>query len=494
MKRVGRIAVLLIALFGVAIAVAYWALGYQVRLDGSGKPWIMRVRSADSQGALVESHRAAQKASSPRPLVLANPEPEPATRPHEPAAAVPEARDEARGAVPARPAALEDPPYWVAFRGPNRDGDYLERPILTSWPSGGLTPLWKQPVGGGYASFAIARGRAFTIEQRRHQEVVAAYDVRSGLELWSHGWNAEFREWMGGDGPRATPTWFDGLVYALGALGELRCLNDRTGRLLWRVNILEDNGAVNLPWGMAASPLVLDDIVIVLPGGPGGRSVVAYDRLTGRRRWSSLDDKQAYSSPMLVTLNGRRQILVVTGTRLVALAPDSGELLWDHPWVTANDINASQPLRVGERRIMVSSGYGHGAAVIEITDENGRQSARTVWENTRLKNRFSSSVIHDGYIYGLDETVLTCLDAETGDLKWKAGRYGHGQLLLASGHLVVLSEEGDLALVRATPDRHEEVASFSVLDGKTWNHPALAGGILLVRNLAEMAAFDLRTR
>jgi outer membrane protein assembly factor BamB len=244
---------------------------------------------------------------------------------------------------------------------------------------------------------------------------------------------------------------------------------------------------------MAASPLVLHDTVVVLPGGPGGRSVVAYDRLTGQRRWSSLDDKQAYSSPMLVTLNGREQILALTGRRIVALEPGSGELLWDYPWVTGNDINASQPLLVGERRILLSSAYGHGAAVIEITDSSGRQSARPVWEHTRLKNRFSSSVVHEGFIYGLDENILTCLDAETGEVKWKAGRYGHGQFVLASGHLVMLSEDGDLALVRATPERHDELVRFPVLDGKTWNHPSIDDGVLLVRNLAEMAAFDLRT-
>ena len=299
---------------------------------------------------------------------------------------------------------------------------------------------------------------------------------------------------MGGDGPRATPAWADGRVYALGALGELRCLEDHTGRMLWRVNILQDNGATNLPWGMAASPLVLDDLVVVLPGGPDGRSIVAYDRTTGERRWASLDDKQAYSSPMVMTFGDRRQLLAVTGRRLVALAPESGELLWDHPWVTGNDINASQPLRVGEHRLLLSSAYGRGAAVIEIAEDGGRPSPRVIWEHTRLKNRFSSSVIHEGFVYGLDENILTCLEAETGEVQWKAGRYGHGQLVLASGHLILLSEEGELALVRATPSRHEELVRFSVLDGKTWNHPAIDDGILLVRNLAEMAAFDLRLR
>jgi outer membrane protein assembly factor BamB len=496
MKRASRIGAALLAVLAVSAAVAWWGLGYQVRLDGSGKPRIMRVRSPVSQAAAVESHRAAQKASSPEPPAIATPGPVAVTAaPPERGSAPSNAPSQVETAdAPVPPPAREDPPYWVEFRGPLRDGHYRERPILTTWPPGGLKPLWKQPAGGGYASFSIAHGRAFTIEQRRHQEVVAAYAVATGRELWSHGWDGEFREWMGGDGPRATPTWSGDRVYALGALGELRCLDDRTGRMLWRVDILRDNGATNLQWGMAASPLVLKDTVVVLPGGPGGRSVVAYDRLTGRRRWSALDDKQAYSSPMLVTLNGRPQILALTARRLVALAPDSGELLWDYPWPTDNDINASQPLRVGDRRILLSSGYGHGAAVIEVTDDNGRQSARTVWEHTRLKNRFSSSVIHDGFIYGLDENILTCLDAETGHVKWKAGRYGHGQFILASGHLVLLSEDGDLALVRAIPDRHEELVRFPVLDGKTWNHPAIEDGTLLVRNLAEMAAFDLRGR
>jgi outer membrane protein assembly factor BamB len=475
-----------VLLLAVAAAILHWGVGIQLRLDGTGMPWLAKVRSPDDQAQAIESHRASQRASVPAPSTPTAAEPalvsstKPADSKNQPAAPGPAPR------VPA--------PYWVGFRGPLRDGHYREQPILTAWPADGLKPRWRQPIGGGYASFAIAHGRAFTIEQRRQQEVVAAYDVPTGRELWTHAWDSEFREWMGGDGPRATPTWADGRIFALGALGELRCLDSRSGSLHWRVNILSDNGASNLQWGMAASPLVYDDVVVVLPGGPRGRSVVAYDRLTGERRWSSLDDKQAYSSPMLVTLNGRRQILVLTGSRLVALASESGELLWDFPWVTSNDINASQPLLLGDRRILLSSSYGHGAAVIEVLQEGGRQTAHRIWENTRLKNRFSSSVIHEGFIYGLDENVLTCLDAATGEVKWKSGRYGHGQFLLASGHLVMLSEDGELALVRATPARHEELVRFPVLEGKTWNHPAMSDGILLVRNLAEMAAFDLRVR
>lgn len=380
--------------------------------------------------------------------------------------------------------------YWTDFRGPNRDGRYDELAVQINWPSNGLPQLWKQPIGGGYASFVIADGRAFTIEQRRAQEMVAAYDVETGRELWKHGWDAEFRESMGGDGPRATPTWHDGRVYALGAAGELRCLDAKTGKLIWNRNILKDNAAENLQWGMSASPLIVDNKVIMLPGGTPGKSVVAYNRLTGAPIWKALDDEASYTSPMLVTLAGRRQILVVTMSRAVGLTED-GEQLWEYPWRNGSGINVSQPIVVGSNRFFISAGYGKGAALVEVSGSGKSFAARTVWENNSMKNKFQSSVLHNGYVYGLDEGILTCLDVATGERKWKGGRYGYGQLLLASNHLIVITESGELVLVRAAPDQHSEVARFPALEGKTWNVPAISNNRLLVRNMTQMAAYNL---
>ena len=197
-------------------------------------------------------------------------------------------------------------PYWTDFRGPRRDGDYRERPILTNWPAEGFRPVWKQPVGGGHASFVVAGGRAFTIEQRGNDEVAAAYDVATGRELWTSTWPATFSEAYGGDGPRATPVWRDATLFVLGAAGELRALDAASGQLRWRTNILEDASASNIEYGVAASPLVVGETVVVLPGGSRGRSVVAYRRDSGKQVWSALDDDAAYSSPMLVTLGGAR--------------------------------------------------------------------------------------------------------------------------------------------------------------------------------------------
>ena len=473
----------MVLLASIAVAAALYAFGLRIEMDGGGSPHLRFVQSEQARLDAVARHRAQQSAfaeaagAGPATPTSKAGTPDPGTPDRETRAPSPETRSTS---------------YWPDFRGPRRDGHYRQVAIRTDWPAAGLTPIWKQPVGGGYASFAIADGRAFTIEQRGEREVVAAYDLKTGRELWTNAWQAAFRELMGGDGPRATPTWSDGRVYALGAEGELRCLDEQTGEVEWRTNILEDAGATNLPWGMAASPLVAGDHVIVFPGGRNGASLVAYDRLTGRRVWSALDDQASYSSPMLVTLAGVPQIVAFSASRVLGLSLQSKEVLWEYPWKTQFDINASQPLVIGDNRLFVSTGYGTGAAVIELTPSGSGLAVREVWRNIFMKNQFSSSVLHDGFIYGLDESILACLDAATGERKWKGGRYGYGQVMLAGGHVIVLTERGDLALVRATPERHEEIVRFPILEGKTWNHPAMADGILLVRNLQEMAAFDLR--
>jgi outer membrane protein assembly factor BamB len=197
---------------------------------------------------------------------------------------------------------------------------------------------------------------------------------------------------------------------------------------------------------------------------------------------------------MLVTLGGVRQVLVVSASRAMGLTPGEGRVLWEYPWSTQMGISVAQPLLLGNDRVFLSAGYGHGAAVIEVSQSGGRFGTRTIWENLRMKNKFTSSVLHEGHIYGLDESILACVEAATGELKWKGGRYGYGQIMLAGAHLIVLTEDGELALVSATPARHDELARFQAIEGKTWNHPVIADGRLVVRNVREMAAFDIRAQ
>jgi outer membrane protein assembly factor BamB len=501
-RRWLRIVGLAVGLIVIAAVVLVRGFGLRWEMTGGGTRPIFTFESREARFDALERQRAAQQAQAPAPAPASTPSASQAavatsasstpTAPAEKDAAAPgAAAPMAPSAAPA-PAATIDA-GWSDFRGPRRDGVYDgPTPVRLPWSADGPRLLWKQPVGEGYASFVSAGGRIFTIEQRRQREVVAAYDLDTGRELWTHAWDALFSESMGGDGPRATPVWHGGRVYALGGTGELRCLRDDDGALVWRHDILRENGAPNLQWGMSASPLLVDDKVIVLPGGSGGRSVVAYHKDTGARLWSVLDDPQAYTAPMVVTRLGVRQLVVVSAQRMMGLEIANGALLWEYPWVTDYGINASQPISVGDDRLFISAGYGHGAALVSLTRENDRWQARTVWQNNRLKTQFTSPVLHDGYVYGLDQSILACIDVATGELKWKGGRYGFGQLVLAGDHLVVLTERGELALVRATPASHQEVALVPAIEGKTWNHPAIADGRLLVRNAREMAAFDLR--
>jgi outer membrane protein assembly factor BamB len=472
-KIAGSLAAILFAWAHLAL---FW--NFHVEMNGSLMRPIFSFKDTDKHNQEIERLRQVEHSIDASRIQIQSTPPA-AVEPEKP---TPESKPSLQHAVSSG--------YWTEYRGPGRIGIYDETEITTDWPSGGLPLLWKRPVGGGYSSVVVADRTIFTIEQRRQREVVAAYDLDSGKEKWIHGWDAEFRETMGGDGPRATPAWHDGRIYALGAAGELRCLDARSGTRIWSRNILVDNQADNLQWGMAASPLVVDDKVIVLPGGSAGKSVVAYNRLTGDLLWKALDDRQSYISPQLATLAGQKQIMVVSQTRAAGLAINDGSLIWEFPWIYEH-ARAAQPIVTAENRFFISAGYGYGAALVEIFSKGDALGTRTIWTNNRMKNKFASSVLYQGFIYGLDEAILACMDAATGELKWKGGRYGYGQLLLASGHLIISTESGEVALVKANPDKYEELARFPALEGKTWNVPAIAEGRLIVRNAAEMACFRI---
>ena len=381
--------------------------------------------------------------------------------------------------------------YWTDFRGPHRDGVYSEEAILTDWPASGLRQLWKQPIGGGYSSFTFGEGRAYTIEQRRDKEAVTAYDPETGRELWAFTYPASFDEPLGGPGPRATPVYHEGLVYSMGANGDLYCLIAATGKPKWSKNILSDNLTSNAHWAMAAAPLLAGGKVIVTPGGPASdksaRSIVAYDAKSGAPIWHALSDRAGYSSPIAAKLNGVEQIVWLSGERVVGVAAADGKLLWEFPYPASMDMNCAQPMIVDKSHVLVSSSDAGGAVMLEISNDG----AKPLWETNRFKNKFNSAVIRDGYAYGFDEAILACIDVKTGELKWKGGRYGYGQLILAGDNLVITTEEGDVVLVKAVPDAHHELARFSAIEGKTWNIPAIDHGLLLVRNASQMACFRI---
>jgi outer membrane protein assembly factor BamB len=376
------------------------------------------------------------------------------------------------------------------FLGP--DGDSVIRGVRLArdWAATPPRLVWQRPIGAGWSGFAIADGRAFTMEQRDDQETVAAYDLATGDEIWSHGYAAYFTNPMAGPGPRATPTVDGERVFTFGSTGVLGAYDAASGRQLWEHDVIAEHGATIPEHGMTGSPLVVDGLVVVLAGGPDGHSLVAYRAETGELVWSGGDHRAGYASPVLVTLAGRRQILTFNRATVGGQDPADGSVLWTHPWPSEWP-NVATPIAVGDDRVMFSTGYGVGSKLLRITDDDGVLRAELLWETPRLKSKFANLAFHDGFVYGLDDGVLTCLDPADGSRRWKGGRYGHGNLLIVGDLLLVQSERGEMVLIEATPEEHRELTRFMALRGKAWNPFALAGDRLLVRNDAEAALWQL---
>jgi len=387
-------------------------------------------------------------------------------------------------------------PYWSNFRGPNGEGIYTEQPILTNWSKEGPPLLWRKLIGGGHSSFSIANGLAFTLEQQAGNEIISAFSVETGVAQWAHEYNAKFEEYFGGIGPRTTPTWDDGRLFALGAKGHLHCLDAKSGELFWEKNLMTENEAEVPYWGVSASPFIYKDTVIITPGGNAENAIVALKKKTGEKVWSVLSGVQTYSTPTLFNLLGKEQLIVSMKETISAINPNNGKLLWSHPWrIFTNNYNIAQPTQLTDDIVLVSAGYGTGAEAFRIINEGGFMHTESLWKSKSLKTKFSSPVFWEGHLYGLNENRLVCLDAKDGSLRWRGDKYGYGQLIAASGHLIILGDAGDLVLVEMNPSKFVEKANFKALQGgRTWNYPALANGLLFVRNSYEMACFDVRKK
>jgi outer membrane protein assembly factor BamB len=391
--------------------------------------------------------------------------------------------------------ALPEPPApsFPQFLGPERNAVLRGVHLVWDWEAQPPTEVWRRPMGTGWAGFAVAQGLAVTQEQREGRGLVVAYDLETGAPRWSHAAGTGFQSPLAGDGPRATPTLHDGRVYAYGVDGWLRTLDLETGQPVFERDVLGENAGRAPDHGIAASPLVVDGLVVVVAGGPNGRSLVAYDAETGEPRWAGGDDGAGYSSPVVATLAGVRQIVVFNLGGLVGHDPATGEVLWKDRWPDRPE-KVSQPVVLGDDRLFVSMGYGVGGRLLRIVRQPGGGLAADVqWETRRLKAKFTQVVEHEGFLYGLDEGVMVCLDPADGERRWKRGRYGHGQVLLVDDLLLVQAEDGEVALIDPNPEELTEVARFAAVEGKTWAIPALAGDLLIVRSETEAACYRLPT-
>jgi outer membrane protein assembly factor BamB len=380
---------------------------------------------------------------------------------------------------------------WPQWRGPNRDGISKETGLLKQWPADGPPLVWKAAgAGRGYSTMSIANGRIYTMGLRGDREYVIAFDVSTGKEAWATAHGDVFRNDRG-DGPRGTPTVDGDRVYSLGGNGDLSSIDTKTGKIVWKMNVLTKWGGENPNWGISESPLVIGEKLLVTAGGPGA-SVVALNKKDGALLWKSQSDRAGYSSGMPLTIGTTTQVVFFTHQRAIGLDLKDGKLLWDYPRA-ANDVaNVATPIVRGNR-VFISSDYGTGAGMVEIKADG---KAQEVYFTKEMRNHHSSSVLIGDYLYGFSSSILTAMRFDTGEVAWKDRSVGKGSLVFADGNLYALSDNGTVGLIEATPTGYREKGRFKIQQGSlpTWTHPVVAGGRLYLRDQDTIYAYDVKEK
>jgi outer membrane protein assembly factor BamB len=376
---------------------------------------------------------------------------------------------------------------WPQWRGPLQDGISRETGLLALWPAEGPTELWRVKLGKGYSSFAVVGERVYTMVGDDTGEYVVCMSAMDGSILWKTRSGDLFLNTYG-DGPRATPTVHEGRVYAAGAIGSILCLDAETGATVWDLNTVKEFGGESLEWGFSASPIILDEKLIIVANSQSNNSLVALDKETGKPIWTSLNDRGGYSTPLKIELSGKPHIVVVTAEAVVGVEAAGGGELWRYAWETTMDANVATPI-FHNNHLFISSGYDTGGALFEVSETE----MKVVWKSKKIKNNFSSSILIDGHLYGFHNTILTCLNFDTGEVKWSQRGFYKGSLLSADGKLIIFGERGNLALAETSPEAYTEISTTTVFQGaKNWVVPALSGGRLFLRNAEEVVCLSLR--
>lgn len=414
----------------------------------------------------------------------------------------------------------DDPNAFPQFLGPDRNSRLAGPQLQTDWAANPPEELWRMPIGAGWSGFSALDGRIYTMEQRDNEELVTCYDMKTGKPIWGTGIQARHYTVMGYVGPRCTPLLLDGRVYALGATGVFRCLDQRTGEVVWQHDLLEMYGvspdveAKNIAWGRANSPLAYElegrQVVIIPAGGPGKAkeeskeeamvSLVAFDAETGETVWEGGHEQISYASPSIAQFDGKDQIISINESTITGHDPATGKQLWSFDWPGSSSGNAtcSQVHSLGNNRFFVSKGYGQGASMFEVKADGDEYTTEVLWSNARvLKTKFTNVAILDDDVFGLNDGILEKVHLEAKRPEWRERGFGHGQVLLVGDVLLVMGEEGDLAAVDTASEDYHEFARIKALSGEiapTWNPLCLYGDLLLVRNAEEAACYKLPTK
>ncbi len=390
---------------------------------------------------------------------------------------------------------------WPQFLGPTRNGLSAETGLLDRWPTDGPKEIWRVPGGVGMSGLAISRGRVLTLVQREGKQWLVALEAKTGESVWETPLAPEYRNPMG-NGPRGTPAIAGELVFVFTGEGILSAHAFADGKQLWSHNVVKELSGKEAEYGMACSPLVVGEQVIVTAGASKG-TLVAFDTKSGKQLWTAGSDPAGYSSPALLNVGGRSQIVAFTGSSALGVDPAKGSVLWRYPFKTNYECNIATPLEI-KGQVFLSAGENHGSVLLALKPQDEKFTLSEVWDSfgpkSVLRNEWQTSMLLDGHLYGMDNvggagpvTHLTCIDAVTGERKWQEARFGKGNLIAADGKLFITTMKGELVLARATPDRYNELGRATVLES-TRQAPALSNGRLFLRDDKEIVCLDVRNR
>jgi outer membrane protein assembly factor BamB len=398
---------------------------------------------------------------------------------------------------------------WSEYRGPSHDGITAES-VNTPWPSSGPKLVWKAPTPNGFSSFTVGGGAVYTQLGKEvggdKREVCVAFDAATGKELWAvpvdradyqGGGDSGTPENKGGDGPRSTPTYSDGRVYVYTSDLVLGCLDAKTGKEVWAIDMIKEHAGKNVSWKNAASPVIEGDLIYVAAGG-AGQSLLGIDKKTGKVVWKTADDKITHATPVVATILGEKQVIFFTQKGLVSVTPDAGKELWRYPFRYSTSTAAS-PVVCGDI-VYCSAGYDVGGGACKIAKSGSGFTATEIWRTTGNKavpNHWSTPVYKDGYLYGMFSFKrygvgpLKCVEAATGKIMWEQKGFGAGQVILAGGKVLALADDGELVVVDPDSSAYKEVSRFQAIAGKCWSTPAMSDGHIYVRSTKEGACFEV---
>ena len=367
---------------------------------------------------------------------------------------------------------------WYRWRGPDLNGISKETNWNAKWSGEEPKPLWKANVGTGFSSFSVSNGRVYTMGNADDHDTVFCFDAETGKEIWKHSYPCPLDPKYYDGGTSSTPTVDGNRVFTFSRKGDLFCFDASNGKVIWLKNLANELNAKIPTWGFAGSPFIEKNLLLLNVGSHG----TALDKSNGKVIWTSGKSVSGYSTAVPAVFDGKRCAVFAGSKSIFAVEIANGKKVWEHEWKTQYDVNAADPIIVGNK-VFISSGYNHGCALLEIKGEN----VGVLWENKNMRNQLNSSVLLDGFLYGFDGNTgpaadFRCLELETGSVKWTEPKLGAGALMAADGKLIIQTDPGELIIAEGTPDAFKPISRAQVLGGKNWTTPVLSNGRLYCRN------------